>query len=240
MVVRVTLADLKKKCPQWWDEINLDTFQKIYSWEGDYFNLLSILTGSLEGDPNPQKEAAIYELTKWVHEHHGFSLSVPKEFLGVKVPDDLGELSIGKMITARQKVKEKIEQSMSAVCSVLLGVEERLLLEMKAAEVYPVGVYLTEGCLQQWAEAIKVLSQNPKQPKREARQNVAALAEGGRLQAFTDLYLIGDYAERFSMNPDDVYEKTSFRTVINFTCAYKERDEFNERFHDIWESLNEK
>jgi len=40
------------------------------------------------------------------------------------------------------------------------------------------------------------------------------------------------------MDPDEVFWKTSFRTIVNFTCAYKERDEFNERFHDIWEKLN--
>lgn len=64
------------------------------------------------------------------------------------------------------------------------------------------------------------------------------MAEGGRLSAFSDLFLIGDYAERFSMDPDEVFWKTSFRTVVNFSNAYKERDEFNERFNDLWQTLN--
>lgn len=68
---------------------------------------------------------------------------------------------------------------------------------------------------------------------------MAALAKVGRLSAFSDLFLIGDYAARFSIDPDDVFWKTSFRTLVNFTLAYKERDEFNERFYDIWQTLND-
>lgn len=50
--------------------------------------------------------------------------------------------------------------------------------------------------------------------------------------------LIGRYAERFGRNPDDVFGDTSFNTVINFTVAWKEHDEFHERFHFIDHEIN--
>ena len=64
------------------------------------------------------------------------------------------------------------------------------------------------------------------------------MAKAGRLLPFSDLFLIGDYAERFGLDPDFVYANVGFRGLINFTTAYKERDEFNERFTDIWTQLN--
>lgn len=65
------------------------------------------------------------------------------------------------------------------------------------------------------------------------------MAKVARLNAFSNIYLIGDYAEQFSIDPDEVFWKTSFRTVINFTVAYKERDEYQERFADIYRQINE-
>lgn len=65
------------------------------------------------------------------------------------------------------------------------------------------------------------------------------MAKVGRLNAFSNIYLIGDYAEQFGMDPDEVFARTAFRTVINFSVAYKERDEYEERFTDIYRQIND-
>lgn len=64
------------------------------------------------------------------------------------------------------------------------------------------------------------------------------MAKAGRLVPYDDLGLIGDYAERFAMDPDEVFWKTSFNTLINFTVKWKEQDEYRERFSYIWKELN--
>jgi len=70
------------------------------------------------------------------------------------------------------------------------------------------------------------------------RRNVAALAKVTRLIPFEDLSLIGNHAERFSMNPAKVAWKCSFEDVIAFAVENKERQEFRERFNSIWQSIN--
>lgn len=70
------------------------------------------------------------------------------------------------------------------------------------------------------------------------RKNVAALAKVTRLLPFEDLSLVGNHAERFAMNPDEVFWKVSMETVIAFAVEHKERHEFRERFNDIWQSIN--
>lgn len=70
------------------------------------------------------------------------------------------------------------------------------------------------------------------------RKNVAALAKVTRLIPFEDLTLVGNFAERFAMNPDKVFWKVSFETVIAFAVENKERQEFRERFNEIWHGIN--
>jgi len=70
------------------------------------------------------------------------------------------------------------------------------------------------------------------------RKNVAALAKVTRLIPFEDLSLVGNHAERFSMNPAKVFTKCSFEDVIAFAVENKERQEFRERFNNLWQGIN--
>lgn len=65
------------------------------------------------------------------------------------------------------------------------------------------------------------------------------MAEAFRLTGFADLSLIVDYAAKFGLDPDEVFWKTGFDTVINTLCLMKERDEYNERFTTIWRMMQE-
>ena len=65
------------------------------------------------------------------------------------------------------------------------------------------------------------------------------LARVSRLQPFEDLTLVGNHAERFSMDPDEVFWKCSMETVIAFAIEQKERQEFKERFTDLYQQLND-
>lgn len=42
--------------------------------------------------------------------------------------------------------------------------------------------------------------------------------------------MIGIFAERFSLHPDSVYEKTSFNTVAGFLSLWKEKGEYADRY----------
>lgn len=67
---------------------------------------------------------------------------------------------------------------------------------------------------------------------------MAGLARVGRLSAYEDISLIANFAERFGIDPDEVYWKTSFWTLINFSAEQKERMEFRERFDTIWKDVS--
>jgi hypothetical protein len=67
---------------------------------------------------------------------------------------------------------------------------------------------------------------------------VAALAKVNRLQGYDDLSLIDRYAQRFGLDPDWVYDNTSFGTIINFAVLWKESDEYQERFSYIWSEIH--
>ncbi len=58
------------------------------------------------------------------------------------------------------------------------------------------------------------------------------MAQGYRLDGFKDLALIGAYAERFSLKPNDVLD-LSHNDVLNFTIMWKEQREFEERYRKI-------
>lgn len=64
------------------------------------------------------------------------------------------------------------------------------------------------------------------------------MAKAHRLDPFDDLNIIGSYAQRFGLDPDVVFIKTSFGTIMNFLTMWKEMDEFNERFAFIWQEIN--
>lgn len=63
------------------------------------------------------------------------------------------------------------------------------------------------------------------------------MAQSRRLIPYDDLSLIGGYAERFGLDPDMVFSKKSFHTVVNFHAMWKETDEYQERYNYIWKEL---
>lgn len=64
------------------------------------------------------------------------------------------------------------------------------------------------------------------------------MAKVHKLRGFDDLDLIDEYASRFGLDPDWVYDHTSFGTIINFAEKWKEQAEFRERFNFIWQEIN--
>jgi hypothetical protein len=83
------------------------------------------------------------------------------------------------------------------------------------------------------------MAENEKQPDRKKRKDIAYLAGVHKLNQFEDLSLVGNHAERFSMNPAKVFWKCSFEDVVAFAVENKERQEFRERYNDIYQKLNE-
>jgi hypothetical protein len=79
---------------------------------------------------------------------------------------------------------------------------------------------------------------NPDQPRKDIKANVANLAKVGRLVKFDDLSLIERYASKFGVDPDWVYDNTSFGTIANFAIMWKEMDEYQERYQYIWAEIN--
>lgn len=63
------------------------------------------------------------------------------------------------------------------------------------------------------------------------------MAQVYKLQKFDDLSLIGQYAERFGLDPDEVFWRTSFETIINFLWMWKEGAEYQERYQYIYGEL---
>lgn len=64
------------------------------------------------------------------------------------------------------------------------------------------------------------------------------MAKWQRLIPHADIGLIGGYAERFGLDPDKVFWKTSFNTVVAFAVESKERGEYRERFNYFWKLLH--
>lgn len=64
------------------------------------------------------------------------------------------------------------------------------------------------------------------------------MAKVHRLNGYDDLSLIDRYAQKFGLDPDVVYDKTSFGTIINFAAMWHAMDEYNERFQFIWSEIN--
>jgi hypothetical protein len=59
------------------------------------------------------------------------------------------------------------------------------------------------------------------------------------LRGFDDLDLIDRYAQKFGLDPDWVYDHTSFGTIINFAVKWHLEHEFQERYQFIWHSIHE-
>jgi len=52
------------------------------------------------------------------------------------------------------------------------------------------------------------------------------------------LSLVGNFAERFGLDPDKVFTDSSMGTVIAFAVEDKEKQEFRERYNDIHRGIN--
>lgn len=63
------------------------------------------------------------------------------------------------------------------------------------------------------------------------------MAHSERLIPFEKLNYIGEFAERFGLDPDKVYTDTSAATVMEFAIERKERAEFRERFDYIYSEI---
>jgi hypothetical protein len=70
----------------------------------------------------------------------------------------------------------------------------------------------------------------------EKRKNIAQMAKAERLEPFRYLDLIGDFAERFGLDPDFVYKKSKFETVTAFHVSWKEKREFEDRYME-WDKM---
>jgi len=172
MVRAITFAELRSLCPDSWTALTVSQYERIFShWdldkeahERDYFKLLCILTDTpfKEVNPNPQKEAAVYELTRWVNETGvPFTRDPPKtitvDSVPLTVPDDLGDLSIGQMIIGRQLVDKSryLDECIGMGAAIMLqpvrdgrfdyAKAKELSKEigkMRASEIYPIGFFL--------------------------------------------------------------------------------------------------
>jgi len=76
-------------------------------------------------------------------------------------------------------------------------------------------------------------------PLNEKRKNVAELAKVKRLEQFQYLDMIGDYSERFGLDPDFVYKNSKFDTVTAFLISWKEKREFEDRYMEWDKILNQ-
>lgn len=179
MVRPVTFAELRSLCPGGYGELTTEQYQKLYThWdiekdphERDYFKLLCILTDTpfREVNPTPEKEAAVYELTRWINEEpFPYSKQVPKSIVvddrTIEIPEDLGELSIGQNIVLRQIAEKSkyIDEALSTATAVCIQPIfdkakfdyarakeiEKIVRKMKASVIYPVGFFLLKRVLE--------------------------------------------------------------------------------------------
>ena len=82
------------------------------------------------------------------------------------------------------------------------------------------------------------MAQNPDQPDKEFNQEVAILAKAQRLARFDDLDILGEYGERFGRDPDiEVFPFVRFDTIMAFKLMWKEKQEYRDRFQEIWKKL---
>lgn len=170
----LTFSQLRAQCPHEWDGLKAGTFQRIFSeWdldkeahERDYYKLFSILTASKIQDPTPEKEEALYQLTRWVNETPiPYSKEVPKTIviddMTVVVPERVEDLSIGQNILVKQLLDKSgyVEECITMCCAIYLqGKMEKFdydkakaldvkIREMKASEVYGLGFFLLSRAL---------------------------------------------------------------------------------------------
>ena len=67
---------------------------------------------------------------------------------------------------------------------------------------------------------------------------MARLAKVNELRPYKDLDLIDQYATRFALDPDWVFDNTRFDTLMEFCIKWKKEAEYRERFEDIWKEIH--
>lgn len=75
--------------------------------------------------------------------------------------------------------------------------------------------------------------------KFDKRKQLSEMAEASRLDGFKYINMIGDFAERFGLDPDFVFANKSFDTIANFAISQKEKGEFEERYFEAERLMND-
>lgn len=88
-----------------------------------------------------------------------------------------------------------------------------------------------------WKEARERLASDDTLDSSKKRSNIAKIANVARLAPFADLSLINKFAEKFGLDPDQVYLK-EFDTVMNMHWLWREQEEFQERYIMIEEMMS--
>jgi hypothetical protein len=173
--------------PESWDETNVDQFQRLIrqtsvygndgSAPGDWIPMFSILSG-IEADTiaeskDGKMETALYESIQFVLSKYDWdkipipaeltlrpiwSKDAPLNIPRVKIPREIGRLSIGQTIQARTSLADMVDlrEGLSIVTAIYLqplidggkfdmlrAIEiEQIILKCRITEIYPVGFFL--------------------------------------------------------------------------------------------------
>ena len=65
------------------------------------------------------------------------------------------------------------------------------------------------------------------------------MAEAERLRPFQYLTMLGMFSERFGQHPDEVFVKTSFDTIANFSVSWSKKEEFDSRYFEADQLMND-
>jgi hypothetical protein len=164
--------------PESWDEMSVEQYQRIIKeWDGyDWIKLFSILSGlevnDISTSTDGKLETTLYRCIQFVFTKPEMeNIPMPKELTlrpiwlsdcpllvdTVKIPENLGRLSIGQAIQARKLLEESkdIRECMSSVTAIYLqplidkgpfdmlrAIEiEQVILKMYISKIYPIGFF---------------------------------------------------------------------------------------------------
>lgn len=69
-------------------------------------------------------------------------------------------------------------------------------------------------------------------------QEATKIAESKRLEPFNDLAMIATVAERFSLDPDLIYDKP-FNFVLNFVVMWREQEGYARRLREANKAMTD-
>jgi len=183
----MSFGELRKKFPDCYEALTLEQYQRLFThWdldkevhERDYFKLITILAGFKIEDRTPEKEEAVYQLTRWINEQpFPYSKEVPKFVVidnrSIEIPKELGGLSVGQNIMLRQLVDKSkyLEECFSMAIAIYLQPLfdkapfsysrakefERVIRGMKAKDMYGLGFFLSSRVMRSGWKPSKSLS----------------------------------------------------------------------------------